>query len=98
MTLDGSIGKAKPVAYVETIISGGRVTLRKPIRDKLHLGPGDKSDVVVEGDGLRITPVNAPVTQLKGMVPKPTVPVSLEEMDIAIARAAARRGALVRQS
>ena len=80
-----------------TITSRGRVTLPKPIRDKLHLGPGDKIDFVVEGDGLRITPVNAPVTRLKGMVPKPAVSVSLEEMDIAIARVAARRGAPVRQ-
>lgn len=74
-----------------TITSKGRVTLPKPIRDELHLDPGDKIDFVVEGDGLRVTPVNAPVTQLKGMLPQPAVPVSLREMDAAIARAAARR-------
>ena len=74
-----------------TITSKGQVTLPKPIRDKLHLRPGDKIDFVLEGDGLRVTPLTAPVTQLKGMVPKPAVPVSLREMDAAIARAAARR-------
>lgn len=73
------------------------MTLPKPIRDKLHLGPGDKIDLVVEGVGLRITPVTAPVTRLKGMVPKPAVPVGFEEMDAAIAKAAVRRGGLVRQ-
>lgn len=80
-----------------TITSRGRVTLPKPIRDQLHLGPGDKIDFMLEGDGVRVTPVTAPVTQLKGMVPKPAVPVSLEEMDAAIARAAVRRGAQICQ-
>jgi len=74
-----------------TITSKGQVTLPKPIRDKLHLRPGDKIDFMLEGDVLRVTPVTAPVTQLKGMVPKPAVPVSLQEMDAAIASAAARR-------
>ncbi len=74
-----------------TITSKGQVTLPKPIRDKLHLKPGDKIDFMLEGDGLRVTPVTASVTQLKGMVPKPAVPVSLQEMDAAIAKAAARR-------
>ncbi len=74
-----------------TITSKGQVTLPKPIRDKLHLEAGDKIDFTLEGDSLRVTPVTASVTQLKGMVPKPAVPVSLEEMDAAVARAAARR-------
>ena len=77
-----------------TITSKGQVTLPKPIRDKLHLRPGDKIDFVLDGDGLRVTPVTAPVTELKGMVPKPAVPVSLQEMDAAIARAAARRSSI----
>ena len=80
-----------------TITSGGRVTLPKPIRDKLHLGPGDKIDFVLEGDGLRVARVTASVTRLKDMVPKPAAPVSLQEMDAAIAKAAVRRGALVRR-
>ena len=77
-----------------TITSKGQVTLPKPIRDQLHLRPGDKIDFTLEGDGLRVTPVTASVTQLKGMVPKPTAPVSLEEIDAAIARAAARRSSV----
>ena len=77
-----------------TITSKGQVTLPKPIRDKLHLQPGDKIDFTLEGDGLRVTPVTGSVTQLKGMVPKPAVPVSLQEMDAAIARAAARRSSI----
>lgn len=75
-----------------TITSKGQVTLPKPIRDRLHLKPGDKIDFMLEDDGcLRVAPVTAPVTQLKGMLPKPAAPVALEAMDEAISRAAARR-------
>ncbi len=77
-----------------TITSGGRVTLPKPIRDKLDLEPGDKIDFVLEGDGLRVKPVAAPVTRLRGMVPKPAAQVSLQEMDAAVAGAAARRSSV----
>ena len=75
-----------------TITSKGQVTVPKPIRDKLHLKPGDKIDFMLDPDGgVRVVPVTASVTQLKGMVPRPEFPVSLAEMDEAIARAAARK-------
>ena len=75
-----------------TITSKGQITLPKPIRDKLHLKPGDKIEFVLDDDdGLRVTPVTVSITQLKGMVPAPTSPLSLEEMDAAIAKAAATR-------
>ena len=71
-----------------TMTSKGQVTLPKPIRDKLRLRPGDKIDFMLEEDGsLRVTPVTASVTQLKGMAPRPESPVSIEAMDEAIARA-----------
>ena len=75
-----------------TITSKGQVTLPKPIRDRLHLEPGDKIDFLLDDDGcLRVEPVTASVRQLKGMVPKPETPVSLEQMDKAISRSAGRR-------
>lgn len=75
-----------------TITSKGQVTVPKPVRDKLHLKPGDKIDFMLEEDGgLRVVPVTASVTQLKGMVPEPAFPVSLAEMDEAIARAATHK-------
>ena len=74
-----------------TITSKGQVTLPKPVRDKLRLRPGDKIDFMLEEDGsLRVTPVTASVTQLKGMVPKPESPISLEAMDEAVAGAVTR--------
>ena len=75
-----------------TITSKGQVTLPKPIRDKLHLKPGDKIEFILDDDdGLRVTPVTASITQLKGMVPAPASPLTLEEMDAAVADATAAR-------
>ena len=46
-----------------TITSKGQVTVPKPIRDKLHLEPGDKIDFMLEEDGgVRVVPVTASVT------------------------------------
>ena len=74
-----------------TITSKGQVTVPKRIRDKLLLKPGDRIDFMLEEDGVvRVVPVTDSVTRLKGMLPKPGTPVSLEEMDEAIRAAAAR--------
>ena len=55
-----------------TLTSKGQVTLPKRIREKLRLEPGDRLEFILDDeDGLRVAPVTAPVTQLKGMVPKP---------------------------
>ena len=75
-----------------TITSKGQVTVPKPIRDKLHLKPGDKIDFMLDEDGgMRVVPVTASVTQLKGMVREPEFTVDLAEMDRAIERAATRK-------
>ena len=76
-----------------TITSKGQVTVPKPIRDKLHLKAGDKIEFMLEEDGnLRVAPVTASVTQLKGMLSKPAVTLSIAEMNEAIATSAARKG------
>ena len=42
-----------------TITSKGQVTLPKPIRDRLHLKPGDRIDFMLEDDGcLRVVTVH----------------------------------------
>ena len=76
-----------------TITSKGQVTVPKPIRDRLHLKAGDKVEFMLEKDGnLRVTPVTASVTQLKGMLSKPAATLSITEMNEAIATSAARKG------
>ena len=75
-----------------TMTGKGRVTFPKPIRDKLHSKPGDRIEFMLEeGGSLRIAPVTASVTRLKGMAPRPESPIGLEAMDEAVARAVMRR-------
>ncbi len=69
--------------------SKGQVTFPKAIREQLHLEPGDKLEFTITNEGqLLIVPRTASVNKLKGMLSKPKNPVSLEEMDMAIARGA----------
>ena len=75
-----------------TMTSKGQVTFPKPIRDKLRLGAGDKIEFMLVEDGrVLITPVTAPVTRLKGMVPKPEAPLSLETLNEVVGKAVAQR-------
>jgi len=70
------------------VTSKGQVTLPKALRDKLHLSAGDRIEFVVgQDDTVRLVVKQSSVTQLKGMLPKPRQPVSLEEMEAAITAA-----------
>lgn len=71
-----------------TLTSKGQVTIPKQARDTLNLDTGDRVEFIIGDDGrLFILPVTRPVKTLKGMLPKPDTPVSLEAMDEAIAQA-----------
>lgn len=75
-----------------TLTSKGRITLPKPLRDCLHLNTGDRVEFLLGEDGrVELVPVSAPVTRLKGMLPRLAKPVSIDDMDAAIARRAGRR-------
>ncbi len=69
-----------------TITSKGQITLPKAVRTALSLGPGDRVDFVLMDDGnFAMLPATRSVKRLKGIIPKPRKPVSLDEMDRAIA-------------
>lgn len=69
-----------------TVTSKGQITLPKALRDYLHLAAGDRVEFILEkGNVVRMIPRTTSVTRLKGMLPKPMRPVSLEEMAEAIA-------------
>ena len=71
-----------------TLTSKGQVTIPKQARDTLNLDTGDRVEFIIDDDGrLLILPVTRSIKTLKGMLPKPTSPVSLEAMDEAIAQA-----------
>jgi len=69
-----------------TMTSKGQITIPKPARDALQLQPGDRVEFVFGDEGrVFLLPATRPLGSLKGMLPKPAHPVSLEEMDAAIA-------------
>ena len=75
-----------------TLTSKGQVTIPKAVRDKLGLQTGDRIDFVDTEGGVLIVPVTRDLRSLrgilKGRVPRP---VSVEQMNEAVAAAAARR-------
>lgn len=70
---------------IASLSSKGQVTVPAEVRRKLGLQAGSKVDFLInEHDHLEMIPVAKSVKDLKGIVPKPEKPISLEEMDAAI--------------
>jgi AbrB family looped-hinge helix DNA binding protein len=74
-----------------TLTSRGQTTIPKPIREALQLHPGDRVEFILEGDQAVLRRAGADLTELDGMIDRSDrEPASVEEMDAAIERAAAR--------
>jgi antitoxin PrlF len=69
-----------------TLTSKGQLVIPKPIRDVLHLHPGDTLDFVLQENGdVLMRPAVEDVRKLKGILRQPgRAPVSLEAMRQAI--------------
>lgn len=65
-----------------TVTTKGQITIPKAIRDSLEITPGDKVNFFVNDSGeVVFLPAKKDITALKGRVPKPDKPVTLEEME-----------------
>ncbi|MBL8516106.1 MAG: AbrB/MazE/SpoVT family DNA-binding domain-containing protein [Betaproteobacteria bacterium] len=74
-----------------TLTSKGQITLPKQVRDELGLEAGDRVDFVVAADGrYSLVPVKASIRGLKGCIPAPKKPVSVEAMARVVKRRAVR--------
>lgn len=73
-----------------TLSSKGQATIPKAVRERLQIKPGDRFKFFFHPDGVMILP-KVPTSRLKGMIPKPAQPVTLEEMDRAIQEGATER-------
>ena len=74
-----------------TITSKGQTTLPKLIRDTLGIGPGDQvCYAILDNNEVRIIPAR-PLSRLYGFLSYKGPPVSLKDMDRAIADGARRR-------
>ena len=72
-----------------TVTSKGQVTIPVDVRTKLGLRPGSRlAFVPTDKGGFEIHPEAASIKDLKGTVPRPVQPVSVEEMSEAIAASA----------
>lgn len=75
-----------------TVTSKGQVTLPQKVREALRIRPGDRIDFVVGEDGeVRLRAGEVDVNELRGLLHRTgRQPVTLEEMEHAIARGASR--------
>jgi len=72
-----------------TITSKGQVTIPLSVRQSMRLGAGDRIDFVREQGGrYKLIPKSLSVKSLEGIVPRPSKPVSLEDMQKAIVEGA----------
>ncbi len=69
-----------------TITSKGQITLPKSVRDRLRLGSGDRVEFVQTATGFELRPATRDIRLLKGLLPKPARPVSIEAMNEQIAK------------
>ncbi|MCL2788222.1 MAG: AbrB/MazE/SpoVT family DNA-binding domain-containing protein [Micrococcales bacterium] len=68
-----------------TLTSKGQITLPIEVRRGLGLRQGSRVDFVQDGQGFRLQVRSRLASELAGALPKPERPVSLDEMDQAIA-------------
>ncbi|MEM7728310.1 MAG: AbrB/MazE/SpoVT family DNA-binding domain-containing protein [Pseudomonadota bacterium] len=75
-----------------TLTSKGQLTLPKSVRSSLGLSTGDRVTFVRLEDGsFALVAATRSVRSLKGIVPVPATPVSLDDMDRAIAQGVSGR-------
>lgn len=74
-----------------TITSKGQLTLPKQVRDALGLQAGDRVDFVAASDGrYTLVPIKSSITNLKGCIPAPKQPVTIEAMRSAVRQRASQ--------
>ena len=72
-----------------TLTAKAQTTLPKAVRDALQVGPGDRLRYIISDDDVRILAVR-PAERLFGAIEYDGPPVSLDDMERAIAEGATR--------
>lgn len=76
---------------IASMTSKGQVTIPVATRRRLGLRTGMKLDFVInEREHIEMVPLVNSVSQLKGMVPKPSRILTVDDMDAAVADGARR--------
>lgn len=72
-------------SHTTKVTAKGQITVPKPIREHLKLAKGDRIEFLIGVNGkVTIMPATADVRKLKGMVAKPSKPVTVADMNRAI--------------
>jgi antitoxin PrlF len=74
------------------ITTKGQATIPKAIRDHLRLKPGDRVKFFVHPDGSVVLLPKRPASVLRGILKAPQRPVTIEQMNEAVAAGAADSG------
>jgi antitoxin PrlF len=74
-----------------TITSKGQITIPKEVRERLGLKTGDRIEIYVEPDGRAVIERTLKLEELAGILPRPSKALSVEEINQAIAEAAAKQ-------
>ena len=73
------------------VTSKGQITIPKPVRDGLGVETGDRVEFVEFERGVyTVVAATRDIRDLKGTIPKPAKPVSVEDMNKAVRRHAVR--------
>ncbi len=74
-----------------TVTSKGQITIPATVRTSLGIETGSRIEFVeMENGQFMIVPIVSPIQSLKGMLSKPASPVSIEDMNRAIATQGAK--------
>lgn len=69
-----------------TITSKGQITIPKSVRQRLGVNPGDRVEFIeLENGVFQLVAASRDIKSLKGIVPKPSKPVTIDEMNETIA-------------
>jgi len=75
-----------------TLTSKGQTTIPKAVREYLRLRPGDRMEFILEENGrVVLVPAVVDVRELKGILPPPRKPVTIEKMKKVIRKRGAGR-------
>jgi len=75
----------KPAEHAATVSSKGQVVIPSDVRRKLGLSQGSVLRFVVDGDSVRLLAASGDIRKLKGRLPAPARPVSVDDMNATVA-------------
>jgi AbrB family looped-hinge helix DNA binding protein len=86
-----NIFKVRIIMSTATVTSKGQITIPATVRTSLGIDTGSRIEFVeMENGQFMIVPIVSPIQSLKGMLRKPASPVSIEDMNTAIATQGAK--------